>query len=112
MKDSLSDSNEDLYYLTTTTDIFDFTTADTVISSEVKAQTNRFLASLKVVVSIPKTSLFGIISLLLETIVFGAAYFVYLRKKVVQLIAFIDHSKDTLVSGLMWGRGVIFRSAG
>lgn len=111
MKESLSDSNEDLYVLSTTTDIFDFTTPDTIIGAEVKSHTNRILVGLKGFFGIAKWVVFGTIGVLFEALLFGLFYFVYLKKKIIQFVAFLDTSKDALVSGLMWRRGLIFRPA-
>jgi murein DD-endopeptidase MepM/ murein hydrolase activator NlpD len=114
MHQSLSDSSEDLYSLTsTTTNIFDFTT-DTYVGGEslsVNPSKNRILSLINSFFATIRASLIWLIKLSFEFSLFVAYSLVYLRTKIGNFISFLDVSKDKLVSTLMWRRGLLFRPA-
>ncbi len=114
MHDSLSDSSEELYSLSTATNIFDFTTTDTYVTSEanfVKQSESRLLRLINLFASSIKFSFVTVFKLLFELSFFLAYGFVYSRSKAAAFIHFLDVSKDKVVSTLMWRRGLIFRPA-
>lgn len=113
MRESLSDSSEDLYTLTTTTtNIFDFTQAASFEESEAlvktKLQTKNFFQTLFFIIRISFIGSFKVVFGLLK---FSLIYLIYLKNKVLAFIHFIDVSKDKIVDTLMWRRGLLFRPA-
>lgn len=114
MQDSVSDSSEDLYSLTsTTTNIFDFS-ADSYSAGEsitFNQTKNRFVVLVNSIFSTVKSRVLLGIRISLEFSLFLAYSLVYLRTKIAKFIHFLDLSKDKLVSTLMWRRGLIFRPA-
>lgn len=115
MRDSLSDSSEELYSLsTTTTNIFDFTSTDTYVSSEsisiniAERGIRRIFLS---IINSLKTSVLTTLRIAFEFSLFLAYGLVYYKSKFVALVNFLDVSKDKIVSTLMWRRGLIFRPA-
>lgn len=114
MHNSLSDSSEELYSLSTTTNIFDFTTADTYVTSEatfISQSGNKAQWLFTFLVSGIKVSFITFFKLIFEFSFFLAYSLVYSRSKIASIIHFLDVSKDKLVSTLMWRRGLIFRPA-
>lgn len=115
MRDFVSDSSEELYSLSTqTTNIFDFTTADTFISSEAlslditQGRLRRLFLGL---INLVKTTIFTFLKTFFEFSMFLAYGLTYAKSKFAALVNFFDISKDKIVQTLMWRRGLLFRPA-
>ncbi len=115
MRESLSDSSEDLYSYTstTTTDIFDFSEAEDFVSEKVlsNVKSGSLNSHFKVILNIFKNTLLSVFGFAFELTHFFVVYLVYLKTKVLQLIHSLDVAKDTFVDTLMWRRGLLFRPA-
>lgn len=115
MRESLSDSSEDLYSYTTTTttDIFDFSEAEDFISEKVLSgvSSQSVLSRINAILNTAKNIGFGSFGISFELAHFIVVYLLYLRTKVLQFIHVLDVAKDTFVDTLMWRRGLLFRPA-
>ena len=116
MRESLSDSSEDLYSFSTTTtaDIFDFSETESFLSDQValSAQTGKsLLAVLKNLLLFFQALVWRSFSISFELMNFVVVYLLYLRAKVAGVVSLFDISKDKFVDTLMWRRGLLFRPA-
>ena len=112
MNKDLTDSNEDLYSLSTTTaDLFDFSPTQTDNDSGVFALPKTSTSRIASVFSILKQLILGLSSTVFEILPFLFALVKYSNLKVLRLVSFLDVSKDKVVDTLMWRRGLLFRPA-
>lgn len=111
MKETHSDSSEDLYSLSTTTaDLFDFSPSETYTSGAFVAPKISNTIFEKLLISI-RSLVIGLIQFVIDIFHFTFVIFKYLNLKVARLINFLDVSKDKVVDTLMWRRGLLFRPA-
>lgn len=111
---SLQDSREELFYTTTTTDIFEYTPYE--VEKRVKVSylrklyvnTSLSLKSAYRYLVIGSTTFFFVS---LDLLKFACSCIWYLRLKIVAFVALLESSKDRMVRTLMWRRGLLFRPA-
>src|SRR3972149_11368190 len=109
-----TESEANLYSVSTSyTDIFDFTSANTFEEAEgvLGEQTSKIANFLKLLTGSFRFIFLGTFKISFEFLAFSFTFLNYLRVKGLQLVEFLDLSKDQIVSTLMWRRGLLFRPA-
>ncbi len=112
MHKDLTDSNEDLYSLSTTTaELFDFSPNQTDIDSGVFSLPKTSTSTLAAIFTAIKLGIIGFSKVIFEIFHFLFVLGKYANLKVLRLVNFLDVSKDKVVDTLMWRRGLLFRPA-
>src|SRR3972149_10238632 len=105
MHKDLTDSNEDLYSLSTgAADLFDFSPPQTYIDSGVFALPKTSNSKLASIFSLIKSVVVGVGGLIFEICRFLFVIVKYINLKVLRVVNFLDISKDKIVDTLMWRR--------
>ncbi|MCH8821661.1 peptidoglycan DD-metalloendopeptidase family protein [Patescibacteria group bacterium] len=110
---SLQDSREDLFY-TTTSEVFEYTPYE--IEKRVSGSVfNRFFDNFYLAFKKFRSLLFRLVVMVsftsLDFFKFTYSYTVYSKVKFLGFGALLESTKDGLVRGLMWRRGLLFRPA-